>query len=77
MIIIRLILFCLLVLMVYGVIRLVRRQPEKPRIESREEGTMVPCAHCDLHVPQDQAIQVGDLWYCSEEHRQAADGEPR
>ena len=75
MIIVRIILFCLLVLLVVGVVRLLRGKPAKRELEYREEGAMVACAHCALHVPEDQAIHAGGQWYCSEEHRRAADGD--
>ena len=35
-------------------------------------ATMVRCAHCGLHVPQGEALQNGDHYYCSKEHQEAA-----
>jgi len=29
---------------------------------------MLPCARCGVHVPEDQAIRIGDRVYC-EDHR--------
>jgi len=29
---------------------------------------MVRCAQCGVHVPQDQALQSQDRWYCSRAH---------
>ncbi len=75
MIIIRLILFCLLVLLVVGVVRLLRGKSAPRELEYREEGAMVACAHCALHVPESQAVRAGGKWYCSEEHRRAARGD--
>ncbi|RHW19844.1 PP0621 family protein [Pseudomonas jilinensis] len=40
-------------------------QPERPQL-------MVRCAHCQLHLPQSQAVRAGDHWYCCPEHRDAA-----
>ncbi|MBC9252234.1 hypothetical protein A9179_18345 [Pseudomonas alcaligenes] len=31
---------------------------------------MVRCAHCGVHVPQQQALAAGNLWYCSQPHLQ-------
>ncbi|HHX34844.1 MAG TPA: hypothetical protein GX719_06180 [Gammaproteobacteria bacterium] len=32
--------------------------------------TVVRCAHCHVHIPQDRAIQKNQHWYCSTEHLQ-------
>ena len=32
---------------------------------------MVSCHHCNLHIPQAEAIQEGDRYYCCIEHRDA------
>ena len=29
---------------------------------------MVRCAQCGVHVPQNQALQAHDRWYCSQAH---------
>lgn len=34
--------------------------------------TMVSCAYCDLHVPQNEALQAQGKYYCSDEHRKRA-----
>jgi uncharacterized protein len=33
---------------------------------------MVPCAHCGLYLPQDEAISQNGRYYCCTEHRDAA-----
>lgn len=33
-----------------------------------ENGPMVRCQHCQLYLPQHQAIQRHNQWYCSNEH---------
>ncbi len=46
------------------------------RFNSRSTGlrkntttqTMVRCAHCHVHLPQNRAVQKGQHWYCSAEH---------
>jgi uncharacterized protein len=35
--------------------------------------TMVRCAHCGLHIPQEEALTRGEQYYCCEEHRDATD----
>ena len=32
---------------------------------------MVCCAHCQLHLPQPEAIRQNNLWYCSSAHAKA------
>jgi uncharacterized protein len=39
-----------------------RRGPTAPQ-------PMVRCAHCGVHLPQDEAVAGGDSLYCSEAHR--------
>ncbi len=34
--------------------------------------TMVSCAYCGLHVPQNEALQAQGKYYCSGEHRKRA-----
>lgn len=52
------------------------------RSERRDEGTpaagssakaeqMLACAHCGVHLPASQALQVGGRSYCSAAHRDA------
>ena len=48
------------------------RQPTR-REPPPLDGTMVRCAQCGLHIPQDQALVKDDKYYCCEEHRDAAD----
>jgi uncharacterized protein len=32
-------------------------------------STIVPCAHCGVHVPRGDAVLLGDQAYCSDAHR--------
>lgn len=48
---------------------------------SQEEGNqankaqnMVRCKHCDLHLPQSDALEGSLGFYCSKEHRTAKEG---
>lgn len=45
----------------------VRKRPH------REGHTMVRCAGCGLHVPQNEAFERGGKFYCSKEHMERAD----
>jgi uncharacterized protein len=29
---------------------------------------MVRCAHCGVHLPREEALADGRLWYCSQAH---------
>lgn len=65
--------------LVYLAIRVtvvVRRKPLAKRTtegEARAPGSesMVPCAHCGVHVPLSEAVTDGTRHYCSAAHRDA------
>lgn len=72
----RAIVFLLLIILVFLIIRFglqkinqIRAQQNKERqqadIESQE---MVKCAATGVHLPKSEAIQKGELFFCSEEH---------
>lgn len=69
---IRLIILALVIWLIY---RMVRHMLAKPRAEqpSRPQvGTdMVRCAHCGIHIPDNEALYRDGQPYCSEEHREA------
>jgi uncharacterized protein len=44
--------------------------PSEPKVQSPAE--MVTCAHCGLHLPQEEAVSGQKGLYCSTEHRAAA-----
>lgn len=45
-------------------------KPPRPRTEPAVQA-MVRCAHCGTHLPAADAIQDGEMHYCSQPHRQA------
>ncbi|HEB86739.1 MAG TPA: hypothetical protein ENI68_06975 [Gammaproteobacteria bacterium] len=47
------------------------RDHKKPGRPAKIE-TMVCCADCGLHVPQNEALQAQGKYYCSDEHRKRA-----
>jgi uncharacterized protein len=52
------------------------RRPAQPAEEkktsSASPSNMVACAHCGLHLPQEEAVTGTKGLYCSTEHRAAA-----
>ncbi len=52
------------------------RRSSKPPADQAAPPTMpssmVSCAHCGLHLPQDEAVTGERGLYCSTEHRAAA-----
>lgn len=35
---------------------------------SSQTQSIVRCAHCDVHVPLNRALQKDQHWYCSSQH---------
>lgn len=66
-----------LVAVVIGLVILWRRfkawqaSSQPPRSTPSNPLLMVRCAHCQVHLPQDQALRVGNQWYCCDAHRDA------
>lgn len=70
MILIRIILFCLIALFLYAIVRAAKRIGQGNSAEKLEQEPVVPCAQCSLHVPRSEAQQHGERWFCSSEHLQ-------
>jgi uncharacterized protein len=49
-----------------------RNQPEQPG-RLKQQGVMVRCAHCGVHIPQFEAHRSGKRMYCSRDHALADD----
>jgi len=73
---IRLIIFALVIWMFW---RLVKNF--KAKLESRnnsdsqsgnklEQGNMVPCDFCSVHIPEEEAIQHEKMWFCNNSHKE-------
>lgn len=45
--------------------QLLKSNPSKPEDSPLP---MVRCAHCGVHLPQNQALQAGKHWYCNQDH---------
>jgi uncharacterized protein len=63
-----------LVVLVVLAVWLVRRAfPRKdPPAKPLQEGDLVRCAHCGVHLPRAEAREVAGALYCSEEHARVA-----
>ncbi len=75
---IRLVVILVIVWLVYSMTRrwiasLEQKQAQKKQQQSSRISTMVSCAHCGLHVPQDEALQAQGKYYCSDEHQKLSD----
>lgn len=70
----------LLIAAIVGVFLIVRtllrstrqKEPGQPE-QVKQQGAMVRCAHCGVHVPQFEAYRSGQRMYCSRDHALADD----
>jgi uncharacterized protein len=66
----RILFFVLLAIAVYLIWRSLQRRDGGPRPDvERVPQAMVSCATCGLHVPRQEALLLGDRYFCCEEHR--------
>lgn len=60
-------------IVVLGVVALVRHlrarlaPPQKPALDAKT----VACAHCQVYLPRDEAVFVGERAYCTQAHADA------
>jgi uncharacterized protein len=47
---------------------------DNPTASGKQAQNMVRCAHCDLHLPQSDAVKGSLGLYCSSAHLQAKEG---
>jgi len=77
-----------LLLILVGVIlwRLIKKfqnarlyEPKKDSISptppQKTDGIMVRCEYCGLHLPENEALHIGTVWYCCETHQYASQNE--
>jgi uncharacterized protein len=70
--------YLLILLLVLVVIWAVKRgrTPKPPRTQNPAEAAtpseMVTCAHCGIHLPQEEAVSGQKGLYCSTDHRTVA-----
>ena len=43
-------------------------RPAKQAPPSSDPRPMVRCSHCQVHLPQTQALQEDGKWFCSQAH---------
>ncbi|MGD2117458.1 MAG: PP0621 family protein [Chromatiales bacterium] len=69
--------FILFIVALAGVWLIVRhlassRKSARPEIKTGKKkvitGNMVECAHCGLHLPEEEAVSRHGKFYCSEQH---------
>ena len=73
---IRLIAFAVIFWLLYRLILTLLNKAGRPAVRQqpqREDGTMVRCEQCGLHIPQSEAFEKGGNYYCCEEHRDTVD----
>ena len=46
----------------------IKTQKQKKSVEKTTVTTVKQCAFCSVHVPEEEAIQKNDLYYCSKAH---------
>ena len=68
---IRLIILGLVIWLVWRLVnnvkaRVKNSQKAKAKIANQ---SMVSCRYCSVHVPQPEAVQHNDSWFCSEAHK--------
>lgn len=75
----RLIAFALLVWIAWFMLKnylAKQRNAGKPAAGKQIAGKIVKCRHCDLHLPEADAVSDGETWFCSQAHKQAWLGRP-
>jgi uncharacterized protein len=55
-------------LVVWILFRLARGRAVEDRPQKRV-GEMVRCSYCGVYVPRNEAVQKGNHYFCSQEHR--------
>ncbi|SDM11516.1 uncharacterized protein SAMN05661010_03379 [Modicisalibacter muralis] len=75
LLIIRLIIFVVLLWAGLKLYRMYREwKHERDELAGREQrnldnGQMVRCAYCRVHLPEDEALHQDDQWFCGPNHR--------
>ena len=66
---VRIILLAVIIALVMSMIRKWKAQQDGQAADTTTP-VMKKCAQCGVHLPQQDAIHSGDLYFCSEAHRQ-------
>ncbi|MFA7270341.1 MAG: PP0621 family protein [Sterolibacterium sp.] len=65
----KLLLFGLLGLVVYLLLRGAGRKQRTSSAPMPPEQRMVACARCGLNLPETESLKSGEQYYCCEQHR--------
>jgi len=69
----RILFFLLLAVAIYVAWRAMQRRGSDRDASGREgkrtPQAMVSCSTCGLHLPREEALALGDRYFCCEEHR--------
>ena len=70
----------LIALVAWLLLRMLKNWANKKNLSRKktpgEIQTMVPCEHCGLHIPKNEALQSDNRYYCSQEHLRLHQDEP-
>ena len=67
----RLILLLFVITLVFGAMWRMLGGPRQAGGKALRHARMVRCAHCDLYLPEEEALRAGEEYYCGEEHRRS------
>jgi len=66
----RLIFWIALIGIAFWLWKRIKNPTARPEPRTDDTQVMVRCAHCNLHVPQREALERSGSWYCSSQHLQ-------
>ena len=62
----------IIALVAWLLLRMLKNWANRNSIEKKDNNakiaTVVPCQHCGLHVPKNEAIRSNQQYYCCQEH---------
>lgn len=76
----KILLLALLIAVVWLLLRNARRPQQESAPVARPAEPMAACAHCGVNQPRSECVASqlsAERWFCSEAHRQAAEGDAR
>lgn len=42
---------------------------------TKEKGHMIRCTYCEIYIPTQEAIQIGNAYFCCKQHHQLHEAE--
>lgn len=66
----RLIVLAVIAVLIYALLKQLLRGWTRKELPPRPQrrGTMVRCALCGLHIPEQEALHANDKYFCSNKH---------